>query len=276
MSNLAIVNTEVPMLDLASAFAKSGFFADSREASQAIVKIQAGKELGFPPVASMTGIHIISGRVSLSANLIASAIKRSTKYTYRVLALTDAECELEFYEGGAAVGKSKFTRDDAKRAGTKNMDRFPRNMLFARAISNGAKWYTPDVFGGPVYTPEELGADVDEDGAPVARPAPIQAEVVQLEPKKEEPKVPAKTGFANDLRRWSGLDPKSPEYVQAANQVFGLANPGKDKPSDPNDEAWERAHWWVKVRIENNEAFPFGLNGEPTTPVTGESEVSNG
>jgi hypothetical protein len=29
-------------------------------------------------------------------------------------------------------------------------------MLFARAISNGVKWYTPDVFSGPVYTPEEF------------------------------------------------------------------------------------------------------------------------
>ena len=28
-------------------------------------------------------------------------------------------------------------------------------MLFARAISNGVKWYCPDVFGGPVYVPEE-------------------------------------------------------------------------------------------------------------------------
>ncbi len=28
-------------------------------------------------------------------------------------------------------------------------------MLFARAISNGCKWFTPDVFGGPIYVPEE-------------------------------------------------------------------------------------------------------------------------
>jgi len=37
-------------------------------------------------------------------------------------------------------------------------------MLFARAISNGAKWFCPDIFGGPVYTPDELGAEVDEEG----------------------------------------------------------------------------------------------------------------
>jgi hypothetical protein len=46
--------------------------------------------------------------------------------------------------------------EDAKKAGTKNLDKFPKNMLFARAISNGVKWYTPDVFSGPVYVPEEM------------------------------------------------------------------------------------------------------------------------
>jgi hypothetical protein len=38
-------------------------------------------------------------------------------------------------------------------------------MLFARAMSNGVRWYCPDVFSGaPTYTPEELGADVTESG----------------------------------------------------------------------------------------------------------------
>ena len=53
----------------------------------------------------------------------------------------------------------------AVKAGTKNMDKFPRNMLFARAMSNGQKWYCPDAFNGAtVYTPEELGAETDENG----------------------------------------------------------------------------------------------------------------
>lgn len=33
-------------------------------------------------------------------------------------------------------------------------------MLFARAISNGVKWFCPDVFEMPVYTPEELGSTI--------------------------------------------------------------------------------------------------------------------
>lgn len=161
----------VPLADtmqLGDVLAKSGFFADSRSASQAVVKVLAGRELGFGPVAAMTGINIISGRVSLSANIMAAAVKRSGRYNFRVREMTEAACKIEFFERNGdkweSVGVSTFTEADARRAGTKNMDKYPRNMLYARAMSNGVRWYCPDVTGGPVYTPEELGAPVNEEG----------------------------------------------------------------------------------------------------------------
>lgn len=167
MENTAIVPLSDTM-QLGKVLAESGFFQDIRSASQAVVKVIAGRELGIGAVASMTGINIIQGRVALSANLIAALVKRSGRYNYRVLEHTDTVCKIEYFEimagKWAMVGVSSFTADDARKAGTKNMDKFPRNMLFARAMSNGAKWYCADIFGGPVYTPEELGAQVDEDG----------------------------------------------------------------------------------------------------------------
>jgi hypothetical protein len=83
-------------------------------------------------------------------------VKSSGKYNYRVTEQTDKVCSIDFYEGAELIGTSTFTIEDAKKAGTKNTDKFPRNMLFARAMSNGVKWYTPDVFAGPVYVPEEM------------------------------------------------------------------------------------------------------------------------
>ena len=37
-------------------------------------------------------------------------------------------------------------------------------MLFARALSNGARWFCAGIFGGSVYTHEELGIATDEEG----------------------------------------------------------------------------------------------------------------
>lgn len=170
MSNLpAVIENQTmalgDVMQVGKVMAESGFFQDSKSMAQAVVKILAGQELGLPPFASMTGIHLINGRPSIGANLMAATIKKSGRYDYRVVTLTDQLCEVVFFEKGKEIGTSKFSLDDARKAGTKNLDRFPRNMLFARAISNGVKWFCPDIFGGaPVYTPEELGADVTEDG----------------------------------------------------------------------------------------------------------------
>ena len=150
------------IMSIGKAFAESGMFTDVKTAAQAIVKIQAGAEIGLPPFASMTGIHIISGKPTLGAGLIASSIKGSGKYDYRVKEQSEKVCSIEFFEVSGknreSIGTSTFTIDDAKKAGTKNLDKFPKNMLFARAISNGVKWFCPDVFAGPVYVPEEMEA----------------------------------------------------------------------------------------------------------------------
>lgn len=171
MSNQALaIREDMSLSEIGNVFVKSGFFSDTRDASQAIVKILAGREFGFGPFSSMTGVYIIQGRPSLAANLMAAAVKRSGRYDYRVREMTEVVCDVEFFErvNGEkpdSLGHSRFTMDDAKKAGTKNLDKYPRNMLFARAMSNGVKWYCPDVFNGSaVYTPDELGADVDEEG----------------------------------------------------------------------------------------------------------------
>ena len=149
-----ISTTEI--MNIGKAFAESGMFPDIKSAAQAVVKIQAGAEMGIPPFAAMSGIHIIQGKPTIGAGLMAANVKASNKYDYKVIEQTDKVCSIDFYKGKEKLGNSTFTYDDAKKAGTKNLDKFPKNMLFARAISNGVKFYTPDVFSGPVYTPEEF------------------------------------------------------------------------------------------------------------------------
>lgn len=169
------------VLDLAKTFAASGVFQDVREAPQAVAKILYGAEMGFSPIASMQGVYLVKGKLALSAGLVAAAIRRHPRYDFRVTEHTDEVCRITFYgETGEELGESAFTARDAKRAGTQNMGRFPKNMLYARALTNGARWHCPDVFGGPVYVPEELGQEVDGDGTPVGL-AP--ADVAREEPE---------------------------------------------------------------------------------------------
>lgn len=158
----------------AKSLVESGYFSDTRNIAQAVVKVMAGAELGLAPFASMTGIHVIQGKPVLGANVIATLIKNDSRYDYQVRQMDNNAVVIAFFENGNHVGDSSFSIDDAKAAGVTGKDtwrKFPRNMLFARAISNGARWFTPGIFGGsPVYTPDEMGADVDEEGYIVSSP----------------------------------------------------------------------------------------------------------
>jgi len=156
MKNEISVMAVNDIMVMAKTFAESGMFTDAKAMGQAFVKIQAGQEIGIPPFAAMSGIHIIQGKPTLGAGLIASAVKGSGKYDYKVLKLDDKNCSIDFLQGGEVIGNSSFSIEDAKKAQTKNIDKFPKNMLFARAISNGVKWFCPDVFAGPVYVAEEM------------------------------------------------------------------------------------------------------------------------
>lgn len=154
----------------ADAFAKSGLFRGS-SAAEIIVRIAAGAEIGLRPFAAASGVTIIQGKPTLGAGAIAAAVKGSGKYNYRVLRHDSSACEIEFYEKwkGAEwepVGRSVFTMDDAGRAGllgNPTWKKYPAAMLFARAISQGARWFTPDIFAGSIYTAEELGGRVKEE-----------------------------------------------------------------------------------------------------------------
>lgn len=230
MSNSLVItklNTVEDLARVGDVFVKSGFFADTRDAAQAIVKVMAGQELGFAPIASMTGVYIVKGKVSLSANLIAAAVKRSGRYTFRVRKHDAQVCEIEFFELDKAgnkesVGISSFSMQEAAQAqlaSSATWKNFPRNMLYARAMSNGAKWYCPDVFGGPVYTPDELGATIDGE----------TGEVIDIEPANHTPAAPAPAQIAPPVELFAMA---SAEQIEALQLVINGLRDYEVKDSD--------------------------------------------
>jgi hypothetical protein len=196
---------------VAMAMARSGFFEDSRDAAQAFVKILAGKEYGLGPLAAMTGIFIVKSRPTLSATTIAGLIKRSGRYTYEATYLTRADgklgpvknplndvvagCAIQFYENGIPLEpESYFTDSDAVRAGLSSGDnwkKYPKAMYFSRALTQGARMHTPELFGGAIYTPDEVSDKilVDSSGAPTNLEVAQPALEVRADPMPEAPRV---------------------------------------------------------------------------------------
>lgn len=156
--------------ELAGVFIESGSFTDVKGAAQAMVKIIAGQELGFSPIVAMTGIHFFNGKVSLGANLIASLIKDSGKYEYKITEHTADACSVVFYQNINSEIKQlgvpvRYTFADATKAGLTGKDnwkKYPMDMLFAACIRQGARRYCADILRG--VTPEtDTGHDNDVD-----------------------------------------------------------------------------------------------------------------
>ena len=169
-------------MSLGDVFVKSGMFPDLKSQAQAVVKILAGRELGLSPLQAMTDIYMVNGKVALQAKLIASLIKKSGKYDYHIDKLDEQECVISFFQMNGKmekIGESTFTIKDAAKAGIVNKEvwkSYPRNMLFARAVSNGARMFCADII--TAYTPEEVE---DIKTAPIT---PIK-ETIEITPEGE-------------------------------------------------------------------------------------------
>jgi hypothetical protein len=220
------------MARVAKALAQSQRFGQlSIEA--AFVSVLAGQELGIPPFAAITGIHVIQGKPVLGAGILAGLVKASPKYDYRVQKHDDNECIIAFFEGGDHVGDSSFSMSDAKRAGLVKANgpwvTFPRNMLFARAMSNGVAWFCADLTAGRVY----VEGEIEEPPPPPVRDvvATVEAEPVA------EPEPPAEPSFPDgledvqnakaDRKRRSPIEKRDADDAKAqreADELFGEAH----------------------------------------------------
>lgn len=160
---------------------------------KAVIIMLKGRELGIPPMQAFSSIAVINGKPTMSAELMMAMIYRNVVgSTVNYLETTSEKCVIEAKRPGGKATKFSFTMEDAKRAnlvGKGPWQTYPGAMLRARCISSMARAMFPDALSGVVYTPEELGADVNDEGDIVS--VPIEVESQPVETAKPSPIVPA-------------------------------------------------------------------------------------
>lgn len=150
----------------------------SPEAAFAI--IASGRELGLTAMQSLRSIHIIEGKPTLSADLVAALCKarRDVCAWFRLVESTDAVATYETQRvGEPQPTRMSFSIEDARRAGVTGKDpwkKYPSAMLRARCITALARAVYPDLVMG-VYDPDEVTPEpVNAGPAEVVREAPTQ------------------------------------------------------------------------------------------------------
>jgi len=164
---------------LATHAAKSGL-CSVRDPSQALVVLLTGMELGLSPMQSFRGIHVVSGKPVLSADLLVGIVRASTIcQSWQTLESTPDRCTIETHRlGDATPTRKTWTAEDAKRArlSTQAWGSYPAQMLRHRCSADLAREVYPDLAMG-LYTPDEVseGRVADVGAATLVRDeAPAQ------------------------------------------------------------------------------------------------------
>lgn len=144
---------------VAAGLAASKVFKDVSSTQNAMAKILLGADLGLTPTQALMNIDVVEGNARVRSNQMAAWVRQHKDYDYRVLEHDADHCVIEFTYKGEIAGTSAYSMVDARAAGLVKehpkaaWNAHPKNMLFARAMSNGVKWYAPDLTGGiAVYT----------------------------------------------------------------------------------------------------------------------------
>lgn len=180
MGNLVIQGQDwQAMKEQASIAIKSNLMPKSIDTPEkALIIMMMGREIGIPPMQALNGIDVIQNKPALKPReMLAQIYRHCPGAVINFLKTTDDECIIEAKRPGGKFSTFNFTIEDARRLGLLSKDNWqkqPGTMLIWRCVGKMARVVFPDAIAGIPYTPEELGADVDEEG-----------EVIEVKPEKK-------------------------------------------------------------------------------------------
>lgn len=175
---------------LATQLAKSGLLGRSVQRPEAaFAVILAGRELGLTAMQSLRSIHIIEGKPTLSADLMAALVMRSPLCEFfQMVESTNTIARYSTKRVGRKETSMSFSWDDAKLAGVtgkNNWKTYPAAMLRARCIAALARVVYPDLLMG-IYEDDEIQPQAAmpsiKEAAPSEPPppsVPLDSEVIE-------------------------------------------------------------------------------------------------
>ena len=169
--------------------------AYQKQPANVLLAMEYGDALGIPPIQAIQSVHVIEGRPTASADLIASLVRKAghklrvtgddQSATAQIIRADDPDFTFEV----------TWTMERAQRAGLTGKGvwkQYPAAMLKARAITEVARAGAGDALFGVIYAPEELERPGPHQAGPaVPAPSPSPAEVRIAEPTAAADDAPA-------------------------------------------------------------------------------------
>lgn len=199
-------------MDFAAAVAQAGNLPRNyqRQPANLLLADQYARDLALPFTTILTDIHVIEGKPAASAGLISALVRRAGHKLRTTLQRDEngnpisATATIIRHDDPEFPFVVTFTLADAARANLCQLrdgrpyarsdrgkvlpwEAYPGALLKARAVSACARDACQEALLGVQYTPEELGAVVDEEGQPVEGPTVRPEPVAYTPPTPPEP-----------------------------------------------------------------------------------------
>lgn len=133
--------------------------------------VEYGEMLGLPAMAAILNVHVIEGRPSAAASLVSALVRRAGHRIRTWGNDESATTEIVRSDDPEFTYRSEWTIDRARKAELTSKaiwKKYTAAMLKARSITECARDACQEALLGMGYTPEELGAEVDAHGRPLA------------------------------------------------------------------------------------------------------------
>lgn len=184
--------------------------------------VLTGAELGLAPMQAVRGMHIIEGKVSLSADLMGALVKRSPVCEYLTLVESSGTVATYRTKRKSEPGETviSFTIEQAHAAGVAgkgNWAKYPDAMLRARALSAICRAVYPDLC---------LGLYDSESGELGEVRAPISDQAAHVQSVK-------------DAIRAQVTEVRAPAAVSSAVERFATAVGPAVTDAEFTEESWE-------------------------------------
>lgn len=134
-----------------------------------LIAMELGEALGIPAIQAINSIHVIEGKPSASADLMA-ALVRKAGHKLRVTVARNplhVVATLIRADDPDYPFEAEWDEEKAKTAGLigkGNWKTYPDQMMRNRAITEVIRMGASDAMYGVIYSPEELGAEISATG----------------------------------------------------------------------------------------------------------------
>ena len=244
---------EMKALETMATAATNSKFFNTLNGKDGIFSIMLyAREIGVPPMqALMGGLHNVQGKITMSAQLMNSMIRKAG-HKIEILESTNAVCILKgTRKDTGETATISFSLEEARNAGVYksggSWDKYPSDMCFARALSRLARRLFPDIIGTAYVEDEIEDKEKEKDDAEVEE---VKDEEITISNSDASDTGDKMVAFSEKFKPIENMDYDLIDFLKHCEVTYKKTVEDSIASAIKNSDKFEKAYLkWVNEKI---------------------------